>query len=178
MTLGAQLKVAREKKGYTLKQLSEVSGLSIGFISQVERGQTDPSLSSLKNLATALDIKLRDLFDSGIAAHILVRRGEGHILKIDAAVQCELLASSLTKTMEPMIKEIAPKGESGLVNAHTGEEFIYVLEGTLEVRLDEARYVLHDGDSVYFQANQPHGWKNIGETECRALWVMTPPCYS
>ena len=59
MTLGAQLKTAREKKGYTLKQLSEISGLSIGFISQVERGQTDPSLSSLKNLATALDLKLR-----------------------------------------------------------------------------------------------------------------------
>ena len=68
MTLGAQLKTAREKKGYTLKQLSEISGLSIGFISQVERGQTDPSLSSLKNLATALDIKLRDLFDPDEAA--------------------------------------------------------------------------------------------------------------
>ena len=123
MTLGAQLKTAREKKGYTLKQLSEISGLSIGFISQVERGQTDPSLSSLKNLATALDLKLRDLFDPDEAAHVLVRRGEGNMLKIDAKVQCELLASSLTKTMEPMIKSIMPGGESGLVSAHAGEEF-------------------------------------------------------
>lgn len=130
MTLGAQLKTAREKKGYTLKQLSEISGLSIGFISQVERGQTDPSLSSLKNLATSLDLKLRDLFDPDEAAHVLVRRGEGNMLKIDAKVQCELLASSLTKTMEPMIKSIMPGGESGLVSAHAGEEFIYVLEGS------------------------------------------------
>lgn len=178
MTLGAQLKTAREKKGYTLKQLSEVSGLSIGFISQVERGQTDPSLSSLKNLATALDIKLRDLFDPDVAAHILVRCGEGSILKIDAAVQCELLASSLTKTMEPMIKTILPGGESGLVSAHAGEEFIYVIEGALQVQLDENFYTLGKGDSVYFQANQTHAWKNTSDTECRAMWVMTPPCYS
>ena len=178
MTLGAQLKTAREKKGYTLKQLSEISGLSIGFISQVERGQTDPSLSSLKNLATALDIKLRDLFDPDEAAHVLVRRGEGNMLKIDAKVQCELLASSLTKTMEPMIKSIMPGGESGLVSAHAGEEFIYVLEGVLQVQLDETFYLLEKGDSVYFQANQTHAWKNVGDKECLEMWVMTPPCYS
>lgn len=178
MTLGGQLKTAREKKGYTLKQLSEISGLSIGFISQVERGQTDPSLSSLKNLATSLGLKLGDLFDQDAAAHILVRNGEGHTLRIDAAVQCELLASSLTKTMEPMIKTVMPGGESGLVTPHAGEEFIYVLEGTLQVQLDENFYILDKGDSVYFQANQTHAWKNIGTGECRAMWVMSPPCYS
>lgn len=178
MTLGAQLKSAREKKGYTLKQLSEISGLSIGFISQVERGQTDPSLSSLKSLANSLDVKLRDLFDPEVAAHVLVRRGEGHILKINAAVQCELLASSLTKTMDPMIKAVAPGGESGLVSPHSGEEFIYVLDGTLEVLLNETTYLLTSGDSIYFQANQTHAWKNTGSEECHALWVTTPPCYS
>lgn len=178
MTLGSQLKNARERKKYTLKQLSEITGLSIGFISQVERGQTDPSLSSLKSLSNALDIKLRDLFDQEGAAHILVRKGEGSLLKIDAAVQCELLASSLNKTMEPMIKVISPGGESGLVTPHSGEEFIFIIEGTLRVQIGDANYTLNEGDSVYFEANQVHAWKNIGNTECRALWVMTPPSYS
>ncbi|MGI6169878.1 MAG: helix-turn-helix domain-containing protein, partial [Christensenellales bacterium] len=149
MTLGAQLKMAREGKGYTLKQLSEISGLSIGFISQVERGQTDPSLSSLRKLASALSVKLRDLLDRDTVAHVLVKRGEGSILKIDAAVSCELLASSLNKTMEPMIKFISPGGESGLVDPHPGEEFIWVIEGTLQVVLGETAYILNSGDSVY-----------------------------
>lgn len=178
MTLGSQLKNARERKKYTLKQLSEITGLSIGFISQVERGQTDPSLSSLKSLSNALDIKLRDLFDQEGAAHILVRKGEGSLLKIDAAVQCELLASSLNKTMEPMIKVISPGGESGLVTPHSGEEFIFIIEGTLRVQIGDANYTLNEGDSVYFQANQTHAWKNDALLSCRVLWVMTPPCYS
>lgn len=178
MTLGSQLKNARERKKYTLKQLSEITGLSIGFISQVERGQTDPSLSSLKSLSNALDIKLRDLFDQEGAAHILVRKGEGSLLKIDAAVQCELLASSLNKTMEPMIKVISPGGESGLVTPHSGEEFIYIIDGTLQVQIGDANYTLNEGDSVYFQANQTHAWKNNASFSCQVLWVMTPPCYS
>lgn len=178
MTLGSQLKMARERNGYTLKQLSERSGLSIGFISQVERGQTDPSLSSLKSLASSLGLKLRDLFEQDPAAHIFVKRGEGSILNIDASVQCELLASSFNKTMEPMIKHIKPGGASGLVSPHPGEEFIWVIEGSLQVFLDQDQYVLHEGDSLYFQGNQTHAWKNIGEKDCRVLWVMTPPSYT
>lgn len=178
MTLGAHLKMLREERGYTLKQTAEISGLSIGFISQVERGQTDPSLSSLKKLAGALGVKLGDLFAQDTAAHVLVKKGEGNILNIDSAVYCELLATSLSKTMEPMIKYISPGGESGLVDPHTGEEFIWVIEGILQVVLGDSTYILQEGDSVYFQANQTHAWKNPGEKLCRAMWVMTPPCYS
>ena len=122
MSLGSKLKAKREEKGYTLKQTAEISGLSIGFISQVENGQTEPSLSSLKKLAMALGLKLGDLFAQDAAEHILVKKGEGKQLKIDSFVCCELLASSINKTMEPMIKVIEPGGESGLVDPHAGEE--------------------------------------------------------
>ena len=172
------MKTLREAKGYTLKQTAELSNLSIGFISQVEHGQTDPSLSSLKKLAAALEVKLGDLFEQELETHILVKRGEGKILSIDSHVQCELLATSFNKTMEPMIKSIEPGGESGLVDPHIGEEFIWVIDGELKVTLGDAMYILHNGDSVYFKANQTHSWKNVGNTVCRALWVMTPPSYS
>lgn len=178
MTLGLKLKTLRELKGYTLKQTAERTGLSIGFISQVERGQTDPSLSSLKKLANTLGVKLGDLFEQDTAVHVLVKKGEGNILQINSSVHCELLAASFTKSMEPMIKFISPGGESGLVDPHSGEEFIWVIEGTLQVSLGDTTYVLSEGDSVFFQANQTHAWKNIGKDICRALWVTTPPCYS
>lgn len=178
MTLGTKLKARREKKGYTLKQTAEISGLSIGFISQVERGQTDPSLSSLKKLAEALDVKLGDLFEQNSVEHVLVKSGEGKRLEIDSAIYCELLATSVSKIMEPMIKVIQPGGKSGLVDPHTGEEFIWVIDGILQVTLGDTTYVMHPGDSVYFQAGQPHAWENNGSQVCRALWVMTPPSYS
>lgn len=178
MTLSAKLKTLREMKGYTLKQTAEISGLSIGFISQVERGQTDPSLSSLKKLSAALGVKMGDLFEQDSGVHVLVKKGEGNILYVNSSVYCELLAASFNKTMEPMIKFIAPGADSGLVDPHTGEEFIWVIEGELQVMLGDTVYMLHSGDSVFFQANQPHAWKNIGEGLCRALWVTSPPCYS
>ena len=178
MTLGAHLKMLRETKGYTLKQVSEISGLSIGFISQVERGQTDPSLSSLKKLAGAVGVKLGDLFEQETPAHVVVKRGRGKILNIDSFVYCELLATSLNKTMEPMIKVIKSGGKSGLVKPHIGEEFIWIIDGELQVTLDGVKYLLESGDSIYFQANQPHSWENISQTICQALWVMTPPSYS
>ena len=177
-SVGMRLRRAREEKQYTLKQLSEYTGLSIGFISQVERGQTDPSLASLKKLATGLGIKLRDLFDVEATEHIVIKKGTGSMLHLDAAVTCELLAAPLDKIMEPMIKYIAPGGKSGLVQPHSGEEFIWVMKGTLKVTLGPNKYILTDGDSVYFQAEQTHSWENVGKTECQAMWVMTPPSYS
>ncbi len=178
MTVGTKLKEAREKKGYTLKQTADLSDLSIGFISQVERGQTDPSLSSLKRLANALGIKLKDLFDQETETHELVRKGQGNVLEVNPGVHFEALASTLTKVMEPVIKRIAPNRESGLVKPHPGEEFVWIVDGSLEVCLGDHAYQLNQGDSLYFIANQPHEWKNTSSTECTVLWIMTPPSYS
>lgn len=178
MTLGARLKDIRESKSYTLKQTAELSGLSIGFISQVERGQTDPSLSSLKKLAMALNIKLKDLFDLDPASHLMVRKGEGSILQIEPGVRCELLASSPSKMMESFIKYIVPGAQSGVIGAHAGEEFLLLLAGSLRLTLESGDYLLHTGDSMCFQANQEHSWQNTGAEECRVLWTMSPPGYT
>ena len=178
MTLGAQLKSARENKNFTMKKHSDISGLSIGFISQVERGQTDPSISSLKRLAESLGVKMRDLFDQDSIAHTMVKKGTGVLLKVSGSISCELLASSLDKVMEPMIKTILPGGESGLVDPHTGEEFIWIIEGSLQILLGDKKYTLEEGDSFYFCSDQTHAWKNTGSQICRAMWILTPPSYS
>lgn len=177
--LGKKLRQLRENMSYSQKQVAELSGLSCGFISQVERDQVDPSLASLKKLANALGVKLKDLFDDEEQfASNLVRKGQGNMLQIDDAVTCELLAATPDKIMEPMIKYVSPGGESGIVSPHEGEEFIWVISGTLQVIHGKETYILNAGDSVYFQAGATHSWKNIGDIECKAIWVMTPPAYS
>ena len=178
LTIGSRLKQRREEKQHTLKELADLSGLSVGFISQVERGKTDPSLASLKRLTAALDFKLKDLFDQDQYAHALVKKGEGSILHLDSAV-CELLASSIPdKQMEPLLKHIAPNGESGIVAAHSGDEFIWIKSGSLQITVGDDTYLLSEGDSFYFQALQTHSWRNISDSPCEALWIMTPPSYS
>ena len=177
--LGMKLKQLREEKRYTLKMLADITGLSIGFISQVERGQTDPSLASLKKLAAALGISLRDLFDNEQeSVHILVKAGTGTRLPVNSAVTCELLAPAIEKQMEPMFKTISPGGDSGVVEPHTGDEFIWVKIGVLDVMLGSNSYSLGPGDSVYFHANQPHRWYNSSQELCVALCVNTPPSFS
>lgn len=178
LIIGNRLKQRREEKKYTLKELADRSELSVGFISQVERGKTDPSLASLKRLSAALDLKLKELFDTDGCSRVLVKRGEGALLQVRGA-SCELLAPAVPdKQMEPLLKHIAPGSESGPVSGHAGDEFIWIKAGSLQVTVGEETYLLQEGDSLYFQALQTHSWRNDTARPCEALWIMTPPSYS
>lgn len=176
--LGNNIRFFREKKGYTLKQLAESSGLSIGFISQVERAQTEPSIASLKKISMALDIKMRDLFDQDDGQHEVVRKGQGDKFVVHS-VQCELLASLPDKLMEPLYKSIEPGGGSGgLLEPHDGEEFIWIMSGSLNVTVGDVTHVLHEGDSIYFKSEQPHSCVNKTNKLCEVLWISSPPMYT
>lgn len=175
---GNRILSLRKKKKMTLKQVSELTGLSVAFLSQVERERTDPSLASLKKIAAALSIKLSDLFSQDEEPHSVVKSGCGNHIFVHG-VDCELLASIDKGTMEPLFKFISPQSESGLVEPHDGEEFVLIEEGSLEVLIGETVYHLSAGDSIYFRATQVHGWKNKSSTvPCKALWISNPPLYT
>lgn len=175
--IGIVLRQLREARGYTLKELAARSKLSIGFISQVERGQTDPSLASLKKLSTALNVKISELFAYEEPPHTLIRKGEGALMFIHG-VKCELLCYSGEKTMEPMIKYIDPHSKSGCVEGHPGEEFVWIKSGSLRLSVGEDVFDLNEGDSIFFDASQDHGWNNPTKDCCEALWIISPPLYS
>ena len=177
VSFGTRLKQFREQRGLTLKQVSMVSGLSIGFISQVERDQTDPSLASLKKLATALDIHLSDVFKQDTAPHSFQKKNEGIIMLIHN-VRCELLATINDNRMEPVIKYIEPHSESGRIDPHEGEEFVYVKSGSIRIDVGSNYYELSEGDNIYFKASEPHGWINDTETPAEVLWIITPRVYT
>lgn len=173
--IGRYLKAKREQHDLTLKQVADISGLSIGFISQVERGLTDPSLASLKKLVSALGMNLSDLFVQSAEVVHVVRKGHGSKLALSSSVICELLAPSFTKQMEPVLKHIMPNSESGILDPHTGEEFVWIISGMLEIVVGQEVYSLSAGDSIYFQSSVNHGWKNSLDKTCEALWIVTPP---
>ena len=177
ISVGARLKQFREQRGLTLKQIAAHSGLSIGFISQVEHDQTDPSLASLKKIAAALNVRLKDVFEDDGKPHFLQKKGEGTIMMVHN-VRCELLATINDNRMEPVIKYIEPHTESGKIDAHEGEEFVYVKSGAITVYVGEAQYELMEGDSIYFKASETHGWINHTENKSELLWIITPRVYT
>lgn len=176
-SFGARLKQFREQKGLKLKAVSSRSGLSIGFISQVERDQTDPSLASLRKIADALDIHISDIFKQDMASHSFQKKGEGVIMLIHN-VRCELLATINDNRMEPVIKYIDPHSESGQIDPHEGEEFVYVKKGTIAIYVGGNQYNLSEGDSIYFVASEVHGWKNDSAEPVEVLWIITPRIYT
>ena len=110
----------------------------------------------------------------------MIRENERHVLEsIDSKAKISLLTSSdIEKTMEPILYEILPDGESGKdFYHHNGEEFVFVIEGELEVYINEDLYSLKKGDSIYFKSNQKHKFKNNSNKVTRALWVVNPPSF-
>ena len=111
---------------------------------------------------------------------VLIRRNErDSIESIDSNTKISLLTSTdIDKQMEPIIYEIGPKGESGRESfSHPGEEFVFVLEGQLEIDINEKNYILDEGDSLYFKSTQKHKFVNPTDKMTRVLWVVTPPTF-
>jgi len=177
--IGKRIKQFREEKGLTLKNVSDATGLSVGFLSQIERNITDPSIASLKKIADVLGVKIKEFFEKMPEKKLVVRRDERNKLLLgNSKIMYELLAPSMDRKMEPLLKVIEPKASSGMVEGHEGEEFACVLEGTLEVCIGDETYILEEGDSIYFNADQPHLYKNPGVKKCVCIWVTTPPTFS
>jgi glyoxylate utilization-related uncharacterized protein len=111
---------------------------------------------------------------------VLIRRNErDSIESVDSNTKISLLTSNdIDKQMEPIFYEIGPKGESGRdYFAHPGEEFVFVLQGNLEIYVNEKKYSLEEGDSLYFKSSQKHKFYNPTEKTAKVIWVVTPPTF-
>ncbi len=176
INVGYKFKQIRENAGLTLKQVSAMSGLSVSFISQIERGVVDPSWSSLKKISAALNIKLKDLFDEPPRPYTLVRDGQGY-QSVTHHIRREFLASMDNASMEMILTAFPPHSSSGTILPHPGEEFVWILEGSLNVTEDGTTQVMCAGDSIYFQSTYPHEWENKSGQVCKVLWVEYPPVH-
>jgi DNA-binding transcriptional MerR regulator/quercetin dioxygenase-like cupin family protein len=167
----------RHKLGLTLAGVARQTGVSVSFLSSLERGYSSASIATLQKLARLYKTNVLSFFADEDNSRRLVRVRERKVLKPNAGVEMDLLAAG-HKIMEPHLFRIAPGAGSGGSYSHEGEEFIFVLQGKLEVWLDEVeRYVLDSGDSLYFESTQAHRWQNLSEKETSLLWVNTPATF-
>lgn len=173
---GGRIRDLRRKAGLTLQALADQAGISVGFLSQVERDKATPSLGTLASLAAALGVEVDVFIATPKPADSVSREGERPRFALaDSSLQYERISTVLPGgTLSSLIVHI-PTGYASEVTAHVGEELIVVLDGTVRQTLGEAAFVLHPGDSLHFMGDTPHSFANVGEGPARLLWTGTSP---
>lgn len=174
---GQRFRRLRIKRGLSLAHVARATGVSVGFLSALERGQMRSSVGTLQRIARFYKTNIMSLFETNGDAPALVRPAERKILEANSKVRMELLAWGNT-AMEPHLFRIKSGGSSGESYTHEGEEFLHVLRGEFEIWLEnQGHYRLKPGDSLYFESSTPHRWKNPGRSEVWILWINTPPTF-
>jgi DNA-binding transcriptional MerR regulator/quercetin dioxygenase-like cupin family protein len=174
---GARFRRLRQRRGLSLAQVAKATGVSVGFLSALERGQMSASIATLRRIARYYRTNILSFFEPAKHNSRLVKPAERKILETTKGVRMELLAWGNT-AMEPHLFRIKPGGSSGESYTHEGEEFLHVLRGQFEIWLNQdEHYLLEPGDSLYFQSSTPHRWKNPGKEESWLLWINTPPTF-
>jgi transcriptional regulator with XRE-family HTH domain len=182
LKFGTTVRDLRQKKGYSLRDLSAASGCSISFLSQLERDLVSPTVANLKKIADALGVTVTSFFadESDNEEAVVVRKNERIRLasKASKVVYESLKAPQANSVLEPLyqiLEEGAYSGDEN--NIHLGEEFVIVLKGRLEIFLDEKSLILNEGDSAVYNSNTPHRWRNCHDGKTELLWVNTPPTF-
>jgi DNA-binding transcriptional MerR regulator/mannose-6-phosphate isomerase-like protein (cupin superfamily) len=174
--VGLHLRQLRSKRGLSLADVAAEVGISVGFLSALERSRMTASVATLRKLARFYKSNILDFFDPSESNSPLVRPEKRKVLQTGQGVRMELLAWGNT-VMEPHLFRIAPDSGSGESYSHEGEEFLYILKGELQISLNGEQYHLNKGDSFYFESTTQHHWRNPGSKETWVLWVNTPPTF-
>jgi transcriptional regulator with XRE-family HTH domain len=182
--VGLKMKHTRLLKGLTLKQLAELAGCSESLLSRIENGNANPSIKMMHRVARALDMPVSGLFQENVQpSNVVMRHGERPTVGTDQVRRGKgskleaLIPSGRGNLLSGYINDIEPGGGSEGVLQHEGEEFGYVLDGEIELIVDNRSYQLRVGDSFYFRSERPHSYINNRKKIARVLWVNTPPSF-
>ncbi|MGC9530205.1 MAG: helix-turn-helix domain-containing protein [Candidatus Bipolaricaulaceae bacterium] len=173
--VGRRIRELRQRRGWTLEGLSERCGLSMSFLSQVERGLSSLSISSLQAICRALEVPLTHFFAPPEGNSQVLRAGQARTrLRIeDSQVTYHLLSGAMPDRMlEALIAEFPPHYEHPLIT-HGGEEFGYVVEGKIVLQFEDHEFELGPGDNFHFFSTQPHTIRNPRDVTAKVLWVLT-----
>jgi transcriptional regulator with XRE-family HTH domain len=175
--VGSQLRQLRTGRGLSIRALADLSGLNVNTLSLIENGKTSPSVSTLQQLAVALQVPITAFFESEPAQKNVVFQKAGQRPRAAFAHgTLEDLGAGLTlRGGQPLLVNLKPKAGSGKTPiVHTGQELVYCLGGLLAYTIEDQTYLLESGDSLIFEAHLPHRWENAGDTSSRSLLIICP----
>jgi len=175
--MGPRLRRMRKDLGFALEKAAQLAKISPGFLSAIELSKANASIATLQRLTSVYNTTVLDFFDMPQHTRRLIRPGQRRSLKTDSGVDMQLLSIG-TKMLECMLFRVPAKAGSDGAYSHAGEEFIFMLQGSLEMWLDESEcHVLREGDSFWFESNVGHRWFNPSSEEAVLIWVNTPKTF-
>jgi transcriptional regulator with XRE-family HTH domain len=175
--LGPGIRAERLRQNLTLAQVADLAGLSTSALSQIERAVTDPSIGSLRRIATALGVPFFQFLVEPSVPEPVVRRAERRTITFpNRTLAYQLLTPNLRGPFEVLALDLAPQAASGEeALGHDSEECLLVLRGCVDVELAGQVYTLAEGDSISIQRNLPHRVVNHGATSAELLTIISPP---
>ena len=180
--VGTNIRRLRKEQNYSVREFGNKIGVSASFISQVEMGKISPSLSKLRDIADGLNTTVGLLIgetNNTNSSPVVKKAERRHTDHLGTGINVDLLSRpDPFKQMEPILIKLDPHATSGEDQyQHYGQEFIIVLKGKILISLNDTDYILDEGDSMYFNSNIPHSFKNLKNSKSEALWVVTPPSF-
>lgn len=177
--LGEKIKELRQQRNLTLRDLSDQTGFSISFLSQVERGLSSLSISSLRTLAQSLGIDLSVFFPPPVHGNYVTRTAAQQPFRLEGSDidYVSLSGEFPARTLEPLLVTLPPNHRATEPFSHPGEEFGYIVTGDLTMLIDGNEYLLGPGDSIHFSSRTRHTWENRGEVPVVAVWIVTPKIF-
>ncbi|GGP07793.1 helix-turn-helix domain-containing protein [Oceanobacillus neutriphilus] len=177
--LGKRLRELRKKNKQTLKQIAEKTDLSISFLSQVEHGRSSVTLESLMRISECLNVNpsyfFADQDELDAKKQIAVNKKEtmDEDTFVSNFIYKDLSGKFSNQSFLPTLVTLQPRKNGVRPLAHTGQEFIYVLEGTLSIIFENEEIDLHAGESIHMESTIPHNWLNRTEQTIKLLYVSS-----
>lgn len=179
MQIGQKIKELRIQKSLTQEELADRAELSKGFISQLERDLTSPSIATLTDILQCLGTNLEEFF-MGSAEQQVVFKKNDYFIKTDLDLKNTIewiIPNAQKNMMEPILLTLEPEGKTYPDNPHEGEEFGYVLSGAVVITIGNTSYKAKRGEAFYFTPNKKHSIAASGKLGATLLWVTTPPSF-
>jgi transcriptional regulator with XRE-family HTH domain len=179
MDLGGKIKGLRLMHGLTMEDLADRTELSKGFISQLERNLTSPSIATLVDILACLGTDLKEFFSDPAGAPVVFDGRDAFVKEDEEAGYTVgwLVPQAQKNAMEPILLTLAPGGSYGPHEPHAGEEYGYVLSGTATLLLGRQKLKVKRGSSFYFNSGTNHQIRNAGKSIARILWIACPPSF-
>lgn len=171
--IGRTIKLHRRKKRITLQGLSDRTGLSISYLSMLERGLSSPTIANLNSICEALDMTMSELILKLDTPQVLVQKDQRRTILsnpgylYEAATEGKHQMSCVVMTVKDSLVHVS--------NPHVADEVGFIVKGSLAMTMDGDEYILNKGDCIYIDANTDHSYHKLGDEECVSVWVYASP---
>jgi transcriptional regulator with XRE-family HTH domain len=176
LNLGRQIRMLRDQRRLSQEQLAKASNVSRNTLSLIERGQTSPTVSTLKSLAGALGVEINAFFQPYEEARVIfTKAGQRPSLLLSHGTLADLGLGMPEPLVTPLVLHLEPGARSGAALSHDGQDFVLCLSGEILYSVNGRGYVLEPGDSLFFDGRLPHRFQNTGTGDSSVLIILSTP---